>query len=52
MRLRCGEKIDIYEQVRMNWDVFVSYVWNSKKGDSKNDTNGTKNNKERDIPKN
>ena len=52
VRLRCGEKIDIYEQVRMNWDVFVSYVWNSKKGDSKNDTNGTKNNKERDIPKN
>lgn len=39
VRLRCGEKIDIYEQVRMNWDVFVGYVWNSKKRGSKNDTN-------------
>lgn len=27
VRLRCGEKIDIYEQVRMNWKVFVYYVW-------------------------
>ena len=52
VRLRCGEKIDIYEQVRMNWGVFVDYVWNSKKRGSKNDTNGTKNNKERDVPEN
>lgn len=52
VRLRCGEKIDIYEQIRMNWDVFVDYVWNSKKRGSKNDTNGTKNNKERDVSKN
>jgi len=52
VRLRCGEKIDIYEQIRMNWDVFVDYVWNSKKRGSKNDTNGTNNNKERDVPEN
>lgn len=24
-------KIDIYTQVRNNWDVFVDYCWNSKK---------------------
>lgn len=24
-------KIDIYEQVMNNWDVFLDYVWNSKK---------------------
>lgn len=23
-------KVDIYTQVRNNWDVFVDYVWNSK----------------------
>ena len=22
-----GEKIDIYEQVLLNWDAFVNYVW-------------------------
>lgn len=26
-----GAKIDIYEQVMNNWDIFVDYVWNSKK---------------------
>lgn len=25
-----GVKIDIYTQVRNNWEVFVNYVWNSK----------------------
>lgn len=25
-----GAKIDIYEQVMNNWDVFLDYVWNSK----------------------
>ena len=24
------EKIDIYEQVHLNWDVFVNYVWRAK----------------------
>lgn len=31
VRLRCGEKIDIYEQVRMNWNVFLDYIWFTKK---------------------
>ena len=26
-----GVKIDIYTQVMNNWNVFVDYVWNSKK---------------------
>lgn len=26
-----GAKIDIYTQVMNNWNVFVDYVWNSKK---------------------
>ncbi len=26
-----GEKIDIYEQVRLNWNLFVDYVWSHKK---------------------
>lgn len=25
-----GVKIDIYEQVMNNWDIFLDYVWNSK----------------------
>ena len=24
-------KIDVYEQVRLNWDVFVDYVWEHRK---------------------
>lgn len=28
--LDCGTKIDIYEQLKMNWDVFVNYIWNKK----------------------
>lgn len=24
-------KIDVYDQVMSNWDVFLDYVWNSKK---------------------
>lgn len=23
------KKIDVYEQVRLNWDIFVDYVWKS-----------------------
>lgn len=26
-----GEKVDVYEQVRLNWDLFVDYVWSHKK---------------------
>ncbi len=26
-----GIKIDIYEQVMNNWDIFLDYVWNSKR---------------------
>lgn len=26
-------KIDIFDQVMNNWEVFLDYVWNSKKGD-------------------
>lgn len=26
-----GEKIDIYSQVMLNWNVFVDYVWSRKK---------------------
>ena len=25
-------KIDVYDQVMLNWDVFVDYVWSKKKG--------------------
>lgn len=24
------EKIDVYDQVKMNWDIFADYVWNNK----------------------
>ena len=23
-------KVDVYDQVRLNWDAFVDYVWNNK----------------------
>ena len=26
-----GEKVDVYEQVRLNWNLFVDYVWSHKK---------------------
>ena len=26
-----GEKQDVYEQVMLNWDLFVDYVWSHKK---------------------
>ena len=25
-----GEKVDIYSQVELNWDIFVNYVWSYK----------------------
>lgn len=30
-----GEKVDVYEQVRLNWDIFVDYVWSYKRGKKK-----------------
>ena len=30
VNLDTGIKIDIYEQVMNNWDIFLDYVWNSK----------------------
>jgi len=24
------KKIDVYQQVRMNWDRFIDYLWNNK----------------------
>lgn len=30
VRLNVRSKIDIYEQVMNNWDIFLDYVWNSK----------------------
>ena len=29
-REKCAVKIDVYEQVMSNWDVFVDYVWSEK----------------------
>lgn len=28
---RSEQKVDVYDQVRMNWDVFISYLWVNKK---------------------
>jgi len=25
------EKIDVYDQLKMNWNIFVDYVWNHRK---------------------
>ena len=32
-------KVDIYTQVMNNWNVFLDYVWNSKKEDQKSKEN-------------
>lgn len=26
-----GDKVDVFDQVTMNWNIFVDYVWNHKK---------------------
>ena len=31
VRLDRGEKIDIYNQLQMNWEHFVDYVWNNRR---------------------
>ena len=28
---RVAEKIDIYDQVKLNWDIFIDYLWNNLK---------------------
>jgi hypothetical protein len=25
------EKIDVYDQVRLNWDVFIDWLWENRK---------------------
>ena len=30
VRLDVREKIDIYDQVLLNWDIFVDYVWSQR----------------------
>ena len=29
--LETNKKIDVYEQVMMNWDNFITYLWNNRK---------------------
>lgn len=29
--LETGKKIDVYDQVMMNWDKFITYLWNNRK---------------------
>ena len=31
VNLDTGDKIDVYNQVMNNWDIFLDYVWNSKR---------------------
>lgn len=31
VRLTIGEKVDVYDQVMLNWDNFIQYVWNNRK---------------------
>ena len=31
VRLTIGEKVDIYDQVMLNWDLFIRYVWENRK---------------------
>ena len=31
VRLREGDKIDVYNQLMLNWELFSEYVWNHRK---------------------
>lgn len=31
VNLRVAEKIDIYDQVKLNWEIFIDYLWNNLK---------------------
>ena len=28
-RLDVGEKIDVFKQIEINWDIFIDYLWNN-----------------------
>ena len=30
VRLMVGEKVDIYDQVMLNWDIFIKYLWDNR----------------------
>ena len=30
IQLEVAEKIDIYDQVMLNWDIFIKYLWDNK----------------------
>ena len=40
VNLSDAEKIDVYEQVRLNWDEFVDYVWSFSKAANKGEYDG------------
>lgn len=29
VRLRVAEKIDVYDQIMLNWEIFIDYLWNN-----------------------
>jgi hypothetical protein len=33
INLSTAEKIDVYDQVMMNWNIFIDYVWENLKGE-------------------
>lgn len=34
----CALRIDVFDQVMMNWDVFLDYVWSNKTSCHRNDS--------------
>ena len=32
VKLSTSEKIDVYDQIMMNWNIFVDYLWNNMGG--------------------
>lgn len=35
VNLSTAEKIDVYDQVMMNWNIFIDYAWENLKGELK-----------------
>lgn len=35
VNLSIAEKIDVYDQVMMNWNIFIDYAWENLKGELK-----------------
>lgn len=31
-RLTVAEKVDVYDQIMLNWDIFINYVWENIRG--------------------